>query len=123
MTTTTKRSTKRPSKESSTNAEKKPRKAIPLGLKVEFINTVRAEKALDLKASVSSICRRPKFDFMPDSGYRILEQTDEILSRATQVGPRNAMTITRVFLRKLEVIERELFVIFMKEIENSKFLS
>ncbi|KAG0316228.1 hypothetical protein BGZ99_007001 [Dissophora globulifera] len=103
--------------------EKKTRRTIPLALKAEFIKEVQAGLERDPRFPISVVCRRDKYNFYPQKGISLFNNASEILGKIAQLGSHNSMLITKLYPRKMDVIENFLYLSFKKELENGRCTS
>ena len=92
-------------------------------MKAEFINDYLSGSALDPKLSASSVGRWDKYQFNSVDVTRILASKEQILAKVETLGPRNSQKISRMYPRKMEVIEEAIFDMFKNQIDASKSIN
>ncbi|KAI8594837.1 hypothetical protein EDD21DRAFT_409538 [Dissophora ornata] len=74
--------------------------------------------AKDPVGAISRVGRMEAFQFNNTTAGDIFRSRDKIRANVNQLGPKNSMTITQVYPRKLAVIVKLLHVNFLLEIES-----
>ncbi|KAF8918268.1 hypothetical protein BGZ58_004882, partial [Dissophora ornata] len=75
--------------------------------------------AKDPVGAISRVGRMEAFQFNNTTAGDIFRSRDKIRANVNQLGPKNSMTITQVYPRKLAVIVKLLHVNFLLEIESA----
>ncbi|KAG0251121.1 hypothetical protein BG011_007818 [Mortierella polycephala] len=95
------------------------RRGIPLDLKEQFLQDVEAERRRDPKISLSSIGIWSKYNFNNKVAARIFIDADGIRLKVQELGPQNSKTITKMYPRKMEAIEKALLTNLKGEIARN----
>ncbi|KAF9922699.1 hypothetical protein BGZ67_010301, partial [Mortierella alpina] len=74
-------------------------------------------RALDPRLSAASVGRWEKYNFNRSDVNRIIRAEENIRSKVQKLGARNSMKISRIYPRRIEVVEAIIFQDFKREID------
>ncbi|KAI7815798.1 hypothetical protein BC939DRAFT_471579 [Gamsiella multidivaricata] len=104
------------------STDKRQRRFISLSLKADFIKDVLAEQELDPRFPAASVGRRQKYNFTRAEISRMIRDADDTPRKVQEASHRNPVKISRIYPRKMEVIEKVLYSQLKNEIDSSRYM-